>query len=102
MAGKVLHHGVEIPVMPEPKDPDSTTLYGLDYELWLQEGEQVSLSVWFVHPDLTIVDSDNDTASTSILISGGKRKRTYRITNRITTTSGRIEDRSFKIVVRDK
>lgn len=99
---KVFHHGVAIPEYPEPKDPSANTLYGFDWSSWLQTGETISVSVWFCHPDMSIVSSDYDPSGTSVLVSGGKRQRKYVITNRITTSNGRIEDRSFRVEVRNK
>ena len=88
--------GTFIPTAPD-KDPDSIIDYGVDWSTWLADGETITASVWIVPTGLTSVGESNTTIATSIFLSGGTIGETYTLTNRITTTAARTEDRSMLI-----
>lgn len=89
------------------KDPDAVLDYrfdwaGADPGPWLETGETITASSWIVDAGLTQVsDSHTDTTAT-VWLSGGTAGVTYRITNRITTSNGRIDDRTERITVVDR
>lgn len=85
-----------------PKDPDSIVDYGLDWADWLTGGETITASSWPSLGDLTNESDSFTTTATAIFISGGVAGATYTLTNRITTSAGRVEDRSIKISCREK
>ena len=88
------------------KDPDAVLDYGVDWSPWLETGETISTSEWTASPDgLTVMDEPApgmSGTSTLVWLSGGVAGRTYRVTNRITTTAGRIDERSIEIRVRER
>lgn len=108
---KVIHDGTHIPLMPEPKDPHHDIEYGFNYSdegnSWLDEGEVITSSSWIMPVGITNVEDDFDSTRTKVKVSGGLRKRRYKITNRITTvrpSDGRVRstDRSLYFDVDNK
>ena len=84
------------------KDPQSVLDYGFDWSDWLADGETILTSTWTVTTGLTKdSDSSNDTATT-IWVSGGTAGTSYTITNHITTSAGREDDRSHVLKVKDR
>lgn len=83
------------------KDPDATLDYGVDWSVYLTSGETITASSWIVTPtgDLTTSAPSYMDDSTQVSLSGGIAGKIYRVTNRITTSLGRSDDRSFTIRV---
>lgn len=80
------------------KDPDARLDYGCDWSAWLQAGETITDAAWSVDDDtLTIVDTTNDGTTTTVWLSAGVLGRTYRVTNHITSSMGRQDDRTLSI-----
>jgi len=78
------------------KDPHAVLDYTIDWTRWLA-GDQIAASEWLVPSGLTkLADSKTATLAT-VWLSGGTAGESYAVTNRITTTGGRTEDRSFNI-----
>lgn len=86
------------------KDPDAKLDYGIDWNTdgYLATGETISASTWTVPTGITEVSSEFSGTVTKIWLSGGTAGETYTIANRITTTAGRIDERSFDIVVEER
>ena len=81
------------------KDPDAVVDYGVDWVRWLA-GDTLALAVWLV-PAGIVEDSSNHTATAAyIWLSGGTVGESYRLTNRITTALGRVQDQTVVIPVR--
>ena len=86
------------------KDPDATLDYGVDWSSYLAAGESLSQSAWSVAPagELVLTGEASGATSASVLVAGGTRGRVYRLTNRVTTSAGRTDDRSITIRVEEK
>lgn len=86
------------------KDPASTLDYPVDWSQWLaSSGDTISQVSWVLSSsDLTVVNSSNTTTMATVWLSGGILNKIYRVTCRITTTAGRIEDFSFELNIQDK
>lgn len=89
----------------EPKDPDATLDYQLDWSGWLATG--VSIVALTVIPDGGVeVDSSSFTATTTTAwLSGGTVGETANITFRVTTDSipvAQIDDRTLKLRIADR
>lgn len=82
------------------KDPDATLDYGWDWaaEDWLGTDTIVS-SEWTVPDGITKEDESNTDTKTVVWLSGGTLTETYKVTNRITTSGGRTDDRSFSLFI---
>lgn len=83
------------------KDPDAVLDYSVDWARWLS-GDEIATSEWIVGSGLTKASETNSPTKTTVWISGGAAGQSYSVTNRITTTGGRTEDRSFMIRVEER
>lgn len=103
MAKTFFHDGLNIPVAPI-KDPNSVMDYGCDWSSgdWLEDGETISNSVWLIPDGLTGSNEINTGTMTGVTLSGGVEFDDYTITNRVTTSMGRTDDRSMIIQCRSK
>jgi hypothetical protein len=86
------------------KDPDAVLDYAINWGAeYLAEGELLAASEWSVDPDesggLSLVGSDFDASSSSAKASGGLAGRLYRLANKVTTATGRTDERSIVIRV---
>jgi len=81
------------------KDPDAKLDWIFDWSSWLAPGETISTSEFIVSAGLTVTASSNTTISATVWLSGGQTGQVYQVTNRITTSQDRIDDRSIRIRV---
>lgn len=87
------------------KDPQAVIDYSLDWDdFYLESGETIATSVWSVLPsgEMAIDGSANTTSVATVTVSAGTNGHVYRLTNRITTSLGRTEERSVTIRVMDR
>lgn len=84
------------------KDPNARLDYAVDWSSWLSDGETISDSDWTVPAGIVEDDTDVTTTKATVWLTGGTAGQSYAVTNRITTSDGRIDDRSIQIVVRDR
>lgn len=91
------------------KDPDSIEPQGFDWTDWLEElGDSVTISTstWAVSPTggITLSGDSIITGSlkTQVTLTGGTVHRRYTVTNRIVTSSGVHDDRSFVVLVTER
>ena len=85
------------------KDPDAVLDYAWDWTDWLAETETIATHTVTVPAGLTL-DSDAAVAGvvTAWLSDGNVTRGTYSVTCRITTSSGRTDDRSITITVAER
>ena len=83
------------------KDPDAKLDYTVDWTEWLTN-DTISASAWVVPSGITESSTSKTTTEATVWLSGGTTGVVYEITNRITTTLGRIDDRSFNVKIQDK
>ena len=83
------------------KDPNAILDYEWDWTSWLGTTETISASVILPDPGIT-VDSDTFASKTAtVWLSGGTSGITYAVTNHITTSLGREDDRTIFITCQD-
>ena len=83
------------------KDPQAVLDYGFDWTAWLN-GDTIVASVWAVEGGITL-DSESETATATIIwLSGGTAGVKYECTNTITTTAGRVDERTLYVRVQDR
>lgn len=82
------------------KDPDATLDYTFDWTAYLAlQADSIVDVEWVLSPGLTLV-SDIPTGPTpAVFVSGGVLDETESITCRITTSGGRIDDRTAFIAI---
>ena len=85
------------------KDPDAVLDYAVDWGAEYLDGDLLASSEWSVSPDepggVAVVGSGFDATSSTVKAAGGFAGVIYRLTNRVTTQSGRIDDRSIVLRV---
>lgn len=81
------------------KDPDAKLDYAIDWSEWLASGETISASAWTIPTGLTNESETFDDDSTKVWLSGGTDGETYTVANKITSSEGRIDERTFQIMV---
>lgn len=86
-------------MMTFTKDPDAVLDYSIEWSKWLA-GDQIQTSAWSVSdPGLEAAGDSNTPTRATVWLSGGVAGQSYSVTNRITTSGGRTDDRSFVIQV---
>lgn len=84
------------------KDPDASLQYGFDWSPWLNDGETILSHEIEATTGITVETSSATTTAVTVWLSGGTAGDRYRVTCRITTSAGQIDDRSFTVSVRDR
>jgi|SaaInlStandDraft_5_1057022.scaffolds.fasta_scaffold275295_2 hypothetical protein len=92
------------------KDPQSTLDYTIDWSSWVTAGDAIATSTWVVETiagDVTpVIDTNNvmnvGASTSTVWLSGGDLRNTYRITNTITTTNGLTDERFFRLKITNK
>ncbi len=103
---------------PFIKDPQAVLDYSVDWSAWLAQGETIAASRWTATTGITIAatpaPSFTPTTATVWLSGGavgggeevgiarGVAQRAYRITNTITTSAGRTDERSIFVAVAER
>lgn len=85
----------------EVKDPDGTLDYAADWSGWLGTDTIVSAQ-WTVPSDITITQQSTTTTVSTVWVSGGISGNSYDCTCRITTSTGRTCDRTFRLKVKER
>ncbi len=85
------------------KDPESLLDYAVEWGAEYLDGDTLAASDWAVSPvetgGLEVVSSQFDLATAVVKASGGIAGRVYRLTNHVTTASGREDSRSILLRV---
>jgi len=83
------------------KDPDAVLDYKNNWLAWLGT-DRIIASTWTATAGITI-DSDTFTRNETVVwLSGGTVGSSYTLVNRITTSLGRVDDRSIIIRINQK
>lgn len=90
-----------MPVASYIKDPQAKLEYYVDWSDWLEEGETIVNSEWFVDSGINKESSITDGSVTAVWLSGGVNHKKYSVTNRITTAE-RIDERSIQIICKHR
>lgn len=91
-----------IPTFPDSKDPDSTLDYQFNWVEWLGT-DTIASSVFTVEPNtITIQTTTNTTTTATVWLNGGVVGTLYKIKNRITTVSGRVDERTVGLKIKER
>lgn len=86
------------------KDPNELLDYGSNWTKQMtKDSDTLAGSEWIIESGTVTKSSasyDAVTHKTKIWLSGGEAGETCILTNRVTTTAGRIHDRSFKLKIK--
>jgi hypothetical protein len=83
------------------KDPSARKDYQVDWSAFLGS-DTITASAWTLQTGITNYSTSNTTTIATIWLTGGTSGEEYLVTNQITTAGGRIEQKSFKIIVREQ
>jgi len=83
------------------KDPAATLDYMLDWEEWLAD-DTITAATWTLTSGITKPQEAFTDTTTTVWLAGGSAGTTYTATCHITTASGRQEDRSFRVICKDR
>lgn len=84
------------------KDPDARLDWIWDWSDWLDAGETITLSVFTVSAGLVLDTSTNSTTTATVWLTGGTAGQPYSVANRITTSVGRIDEKTITIRVTNR
>lgn len=84
------------------KDPDALLDYCWDWSGWLSEGDAIVTAEVIAPEGLTVNTPAISDGKVVAWISGGVEGRHYPVTCRVTTSAGRIDDRSILLVVKNR
>lgn len=84
------------------KDPDAILDYGFDWSDWLADGEVLSTSTWTVPAGITKDLESNSSTGSLVWLSGGTPGVSYDCVNHVVSSAAREDDRTLKIVVRER
>lgn len=84
-----------------PKDPNAVVDYTIDWSSWLADGDTILVSEWIVPAGITQDSETNTNLTTTIWLSDGTAGQSYALTNRITTSQGRTQDKTITIRVKE-
>ena len=87
------------------KDPQSRVDYAIDWTGYL-DGQIVAASQWTVVPDepdgITLEQSSFALDRTAATLGGGRIGHVYSVSNRVTLSDGRIDERSITLRVEQR
>lgn len=84
------------------KDPDAVLDFMFDWSLWLSGGETITASTMTASAGINIDSSSNTTIRATAWLSGGTAGFPYTVTNHITTSLGRQDDRTITVRVTNR
>ena len=84
------------------KDPNEKLDYTLDWTQALIDSDVIQSSVWSVPEGLNSSSESFDSTKCVVWLDGGTDGVKYTISNRITTSSGRIMERSATLKVKSR
>ena len=92
------------------KDPDATLDYTMDWSDWLSSGDPLDQVVWTVSTitgdprpmTLGSNTTNTNTGVSTVLVSNGSAGNVYTLTCRVTTDNGLIDERFFRLFVKNR
>lgn len=84
------------------KDPAAVLDYWLDWGTWLVPGEALLTSTWTTTGTTVLGASAIFGALTQVWVSGGTRGEALTLTNQVTTSDGRTDERSLSLLILER
>jgi len=82
------------------KDPDEVLDYSIDWSAQMAaDGDTIASAEWIVPAELTKGAEVVTGNIVTVWLSGGTAARSHFVTSRITTTAGRVMDRSARLLI---
>ena len=83
------------------KDPDAVLDYSFSWVDWLAEGETI-VAFEVTPAGVTLDSASHDAGVVTAWVSGGTLRTPASLTCRITTSQGRVDDRTITLRVRER
>lgn len=85
------------------KDPDALLPYAVDWTAFMATvpGDVIATAEVIAPPGLHVEDEGITAGVHTMLLGGGDPGRRYRVTSRITTVAGLVNDASFTVYVQE-
>jgi len=84
------------------KDPQATLIHSHDLTAWLQDGETITAQAVTAQSGLTISGVTEAGGVVTYTVEGGTAGVDYIVTCQVTTSDGRIDERSVRYKVRER
>jgi len=86
------------------KDPDAVLDYFFDWSEWLQDGELIETSTYIVAGSATLelFDETIDGGHTKFWARGGDAGDVAKVTNRVSTNQGRVDDDTATLRIKSR
>jgi hypothetical protein len=88
------------------KDPDARVDYAIEWQGGYLDGQAVAASSWSVTPTeengLWVTETSFDLTRTGVTVEGGISGHAYRLSNRVTLSDGRVDERSITLRVEER
>lgn len=86
------------------KDPAASLDYTIDWGAGYLGLERIAGSSWSIEPagELSVVSSSANETTTSVTLSGGIAGTVYRVTNHVTLTDAREDERAITLRVEQR
>jgi len=84
------------------QDKDSFLDWTLDWTNWVAPGDGIASSVWEADPDLTLSSASISGEFTTVWVQGGSVGKWYALTNTVTSTIGRVDQQTIRLLIIDE
>ena len=84
------------------KDPNENLDYTIDWSAALVDEDTIASSEWIIPEELSKSKESFDSTKTIVWLSGGVVGNKYTVGNKITTTEGRIMERSVLLKIKNR
>lgn len=86
------------------KDPSASIDFTINWAKWLADGDAIAESEWDIPDGLTEVEEkrDHTDTTTTVWLQGGVAGEEYPVTNTITTSQGRVDQRTIFLWVMER
>ncbi len=84
------------------KDPNAILDYKWDYASWLEPGDTIAAHEVVIVGTVVLGVNSHDDTSVTAWLSGGTEGERARVTVRVTTVDGRVDDRTSVVDVRSR
>jgi hypothetical protein len=85
------------------KDPDAYLDYAMDWSTWVSTGESLSTYVVAVNSSLLTISTHSLSGNTvTAWLSGGVVGQVYTVSVKITTNGARVDERSFRVKIKQR
>lgn len=84
------------------KDPSAVLDWEFNWSKWMADGDYIVSAVATPQSGITVDSTVPATDKVTVWISGGTTDVSYRVSCRITTAQGRVDERTIQIAVRER